>query len=412
MLAETEITYMRRILIIVASLIVLIGIALGVYYFFFAPKSGTLTVGANPFGDTGSATASPGTLTEGQGAGTVVGPNFVKITDGPVAEGMAAVDVNIATPGGNLGTTSSTTQTMPDVDVRFIDRASGNIYSYIVHARTLTRRSNKTLPGIQTASWVPDGSLAYVQFLTASGSDGEHVATYALPESGEGGSFLEQDLAEAKVSSSTGLFTLLTSTSGSVGTISKIDGTSPRTLFTSLISSLIVYPAGSTYFAHTKASSQTFGYGFQIAGGSFSRILGPLAGLTLLPSPYGKSLLYSYVDSGVVHLAVIDIKNRTATALPLATLTEKCVWADESTVYCGVPTDISGNLPDDWYQGVTAFSDRIWRIDMNARVATLIVDPTQVAKTAIDAVALTIDPKQDVLVFMDKTTGSLWEYDL
>jgi hypothetical protein len=89
------------------------------------------------------------------------------------------------------------------------------------------------------------------------------------------------------------------------------------------------------------------------------------------------------------------------------------VWADEATVYCGVPTDMSnGNLPDDWYQGAVSFSDRIWRIDMTARVATLVVDPTTVAKTSIDAVSLTVDPLENVLVFMDKKTGSLWAYSL
>lgn len=405
---------MKRALIIVAALIVLVGLAIGVYFLFFAPKSGTLTVGANPFGDAGSgaASATENDLTEGQGAGTVVAPNFVKITDGPVSQGVAAVDVQIATGTGLATTTSSTTPTTPDVDVRFIDRASGNIYSYIVHARTLTRRSNKTLPGIQEASWAPDGSQAYVRFITSADSSGEHVASYILPVDGQGGSFLEQDLDEARAASSTGLFTLLASTDGSVGTIAKADGSGSRTLFTSLISSLIVYPAGNTYFAQTKAASETDGYGFQIIGGSFDRILGPLRGLTLLPSPSGKSVLYNYVDGGVVHLAVINIANHTATALPLATLTEKCVWADEATVYCGVPTDLSGNLPDDWYQGAVSFTDRIWRIDMNARVATLIVDPVQVAKTPIDAVSLTVDPKEDVLVFTDKKSGSLWAYDL
>jgi hypothetical protein len=49
---------------------------------------------------------------------------------------------------------------------------------------------------------------------------------------------------------------------------------------------------------------------------------------------------------------------------------------------------------------------------MSARVATLVVDPTVVAKTSIDAVALVLDPKKDVITFMDKKTGSLWVYDL
>lgn len=401
---------MKRVLILVASLIVLVGIGILVYFLFFAPKAPVLTVGGNPFDGTGSGAATPGSEVTGSNAGTVIGPNFIKITDGPVAEGVAAVDVMIPVASGD--TTSTTTVTEPDVDIRYIDRASGNIYSFVAHARTLTRLSNKTLPGIQEASWVPNGSLAYARFLTREAGSAEQIATYALPENGEGGYFLEQGLDEARVASSS-LFTLLTSTNGSVGTIAKYDGSGARTLFTSLISSLIVYPAGGTFFAHTKASSQTDGYGFQITGaGSFARVLGPLRGLTLLPSPDGKSLLYSYIASGAAHLAVINLTNHTATALPLATLTEKCVWGDLATVYCGVPTNVSGTLPDDWYQGAVSFSDRIWRIDMTARVATLVVDPTQVAKTPIDAISLTVDPKSDVLVFMDKKTGSLWMYDI
>ncbi|KND50102.1 MAG: hypothetical protein AB203_03895 [Parcubacteria bacterium C7867-008] len=404
----------RRILIIAAAIIVILGIAVAVYFFFFASKPSELIIDTDPFGNTGAGNIDgSGSLIEGQGAGTVVGPNFVRITEGPVALGVAAVDVMIPDVTGGVSTTSSSTPLVPDVAVRFIDRASGNIYSYVTHARTLTRISNKTLPGIQEASWVPDGSLVYARFITSDSESGEHIATYALPENGEGGYFIEQDLSQATVVGSTGLFTLVTSTGGSVGTIAKADSTGAKTLFTSLISSLIVYPSTGTYFAHTKASSQTDGYGFQITNGSFNRVLGPLRGLSLLPSPSGKSLLYNYVSGGVTYLAVIDLANRNATALPLATLSEKCVWASEVTVYCGVPTTLSGSaIPEDWYQGATTFSDRIWRIDMTARVATLVIDPTQVAKTSIDAVALTTDPKEDVLVFTDKRTGSLWLYDL
>jgi hypothetical protein len=407
---------MKRVLIIVAAVIVLIGIGLGIYFLFFAPKAAHLITSSNPFDNTASGNVANGTSNSngGTNAGTIVAPNFVKITDGPVSEGFVATDVMIPDPAAVVSSTSSSTPKIPDVDIHYIDRASGNIYSYLAHTRTLTRRSNKTLPGIQEASWLSNGSIAYVRFLTKDTTTGdEHISTYALPENGEGGYFLESDLAEARTASSTGLFTLLTSTNGSVGTIAKYDGTNPRTLFTSLITSLVVYPAGGGYFAHTKASSETDGYGFQItSAGSFNRILGPLNGLTLLPSPSGRSILYSYVDSGTVHLAVLSIANHTATALPLPTLTEKCVWGDEVTVYCGVPTNMTGNLPDDWYQGAVPFSDRIWRIDMTARVATLVVDPTQVAKTALDAVDLTVDPHEDVLVFTDKKTGSLWMYDL
>ncbi len=117
--------------------------------------------------------------------------------------------------------------------------------------------------------------------------------------------------------------------------------------------------------------------------------------------------------AGKVVTNVLDMSVHAATVLPLATLAQKCAWTPDSrAVYCAVPSSLSGTLPDDWYQGAVSFSDRIWKIDLTTRVATLVVDPAQVANTKIDAVALTLDSQADVLVFMNKIDGSLWSYDL
>lgn len=402
---------MKRAFIIAASIIVVIGIGIAIYFLFFT-KNGTLTVGSNPFGDLGSGTAGTGSEILGSGAGTEVAPHLIKITDGPVAAGTIAL--SITRPADTNTNVATTSTTVPDVEVRYVDRASGNIFSFIAHSRTLARLSNKTLPGIQEASWLPNGSMAYVRFVSRDTATSEHIGTYALPVTGGDGYFLEEDLAQANAAGSTTIFSLLTSTTGSVGTVARSDGTNARTLFTSLLSSIIVTPSNSGFFAHTRASSQMDGYGFSIAAnGTFTRLLGPLRGLTLLPSPSGKNILYSYVDGGTPRLAVMDTASHAATALPLTTLTEKCVWgSDNLTIYCGVPTNLSGALPDDWYQGAVSFSDRIWRIDLTGRVATLVVDPKQVGKVSIDATALSLDPKLDILTFTDKSTGALWMYDL
>jgi hypothetical protein len=401
----------RRTLIIIATVLVLIGIAIAVYLLFIAPNRAHLTVGgAGTFPASGNSAITPGSETTGPNAGTVVAPHLVKITEGPVALGFVGVDIQV--PAAGTASTSSSTPTTPDVDVRYVDRASGNIYSYTVLGRVLTRISNKTLPGIQEASWLPNGSMAFVRYLSKDTDGTEHIQTYALPANGEGGYILQEDLDETAVMGSSTIFSLLTSTTGSVGTVASSDGTNVRTLFTSLLSSLIIKPSTGGYFAQTRASSQLDGYAFVVnKDGTFSRILGPLRGLSILPSPNGSSLLYSYVDGSTVHLAVIDTKSHAATALPLGTLAEKCAWADEVTVYCGVPTSVSGTLPDDWYQGTVSFSDRIWRIDLTARIATLVIDPTQIANTSIDIVGMTVDPNESALIFSDKATGSLWAYD-
>ncbi len=434
---------MKRLFIIIAGIVVLIGILIGVYFLFFAPKSANLSVG-DPFANTGSGASAPSTdlPTDGiiQNAGTTLAPRFVKITDGPVAHGSVALPIQLPNPDAAAITTNvetvslsatstatttttvkkstntpiSTPATTPDVEVRFIDRASGNVYSYIAHARTLTRISNKTLPGIQRASWTPDGTRAYAQFLATSAGK-ESVNTYALNANGGDGYLLENDLAQVDVVGSSTLFTLFSGSTGSVGTLSRADGSNSRTLFSSLLSAITVHPSTGDLFANNKPSSQIDGYAFQInrTTGNFSRVLGAFRGLSVLPSLNGSSLIYSYTSGGVYQLRVLNVATRASTALPVSTLSEKCVWtADGLSVYCAVPTNLSGNLPDDWYQGAITFTDRIWKIDLTQRVATLVLDPNQIGKIQVDAVNLTLDPSEDILVFSDKHSGALFSYDL
>lgn len=415
----------KKILLSIATVIFLIGGGFGIWYAFFSGSDAQLTV-TNPFDSLGSDSLQNGSNlpTDGvqQGAGTELAPRFIKITDGPVARGAVAFRVQVPQQGTGVPatgtstaiTTGTTAVTKPDVQVQFIDRASGNVYAYVARERTLTRISNKTLPGVQEAVWVADGSRAYARFIAATGGN-EQVSTYALPARGDGGFLLEQDLDQVAVAGTSTLMTLFSGTTGSVGTIANADGSNSRTLFSSVLSSIRIKPSRGSLFTFTKPSNQLDGYAFEInrTTGSFSRIIGPLRGLSILPNPAGTSVLYSYIENGAYRLRVLDVAKRTTTALPVATLTEKCVWAaDGRSAYCGVPTSMQGNLPDSWYQGITQFSDRIWKIDMQERVAALVVDPQQVGKVSVDAVVLAIDPFEDFLIFTDKASGALYSYDL
>lgn len=405
----------KRTLVIAASLIVVLGLIAGAYFLF--GNQASLEVSDNPFAGIDGGFVGEPILEQDSGAGEEVAPRLIRITSNPVSEGVVAI-TRISTTTVPSETASGTPElietTKRDTEVRFLDRASGNIYRFMAHERSLVRLSNKTLPGIQQASWLPDGTRAYVRFLSNSGGT-ETLASFVLPESGEGGFFLEQNLAAAKAAGPNSLFTMLSGTSGSVGSLASGDGTNQRTLFTSLLSSLVVHPSGGSFFAHTKASNLLQGYGFSIntTTGGFTRILGPLRGLATLPSPDGTRLLYSFVDRGNLRLAVLDTQSRAGTSMPLATLVEKCVWAKNGlSVYCAIPTSIPQGLPDTWYQGAVTTSDRIWRIDMQARVATLIIDPSAVADVSVDGVALEVDPEEDVVLFTDRHSGNLWLYDL
>lgn len=399
---------MRRTLIIIAIVIVLLGLGIVGYFYFFnnAPSVTVTPTGSSSLPVAGQGTPSTGdTTTSYSPTGTpiVISPRLVEISTGPVVLGEAVVDIKAANASSS-----------PDVAVSYIARESGNVFSYLTKAQVLTRTSNRTLPGIQSAEWLPDASFAFVQYL--SGTNFSTTNTYSLPYNGTGGFFLPQNLSDIAVSS-TSVLTLASGVNGSSASLLHADGTHSSQLFTTLLSSLRVSFVGkNTYLAFTKPTMTLPGYAYLVDGaGGFTRIAGPRNGLVALASPSGKWVLVSSADAGVMRMELINTATGESLPLPVATIADKCVWsADDSAVYCGIPMDPSTgyNYPDDWYQGAVQFSDRIWKIDVSGRYAQLVLDFSKETKGSLDAEALAIDPANTTLVFVNKNDSSLWSYSL
>lgn len=399
---------MRRALTLIAAVIVLVGIGLAVYFYLssrgpgveVAPSDTTLpTAGDNitpPDGDAGSTD----TVISGPSG---VPARLVQISKGPVVPGTAVVNLPPEEEGG-----------LPDVSVSYIERQSGNVFHYLTRAGTITRTSNRTIPGIQSAAWLPDASIAFVRYL--SGTDSATINTYALPADGTNGFFLSQNLHDISVSS-TSVLTLASGVNGSAASVEHTDGTKSSAAFTTPLSSLRASFAGkSTYLAFTKPSSALAGSAYLVdATGHFSRVAGPLSGLVALASPLGKWVIVSYVKNDSMQMSLINTTTNETFPLPVTTIADKCVWAaDDSSVYCGIPLNPSrqATLPDDWYQGVVQFSDRIWKIDVSGRFAQVVLDFSKETNNSLDATALAVDPLGTTLSFMNKTDGSLWSYQL
>lgn len=398
----------RRLLIIGATAVVALGLVVAGYFFLFSggssvsvapagsatlPAAGsTQGVGSSPSGAASGAPAAP----------TTVAARLVKIDAGPVAPGEATVDV-----GGGASST-------PDVSVSYIERQSGNVFKYLARAGTLTRTSDRTLPGIESALWLPGAAIAFVRYL--SGSDFSTVNTYALPADGSAGFFLPQDLADLAVASTSAL-ELASGVNGSQASLAHTDGTHAASVFTTPLSSLRVSFAGkSQYLAFTKPAATLPGDAFLVGStGHFSRIAGPLDGLVALASPSGKWVLVSYTLSGAMQMELVNAATGAAVPLPVATIADKCVWAaDDSAIYCGIPVSPPSGYayPDDWYQGTVQFSDRIWKIDVAGRYAQLVLDFSAATNASLDAEALSVDRAGTELVFVNKNDGSLWGYSL
>ena len=393
---------MRRTLIITAIVLILIGIGIFVYFYFFANKAGvTVTPGNLPVAGQGTGTGA-GSVATTTNRATLVSARLVQISKGPVVPGEVVVNI----PAQNASSS-------PEISVTYIERQSGNVFTYQERAGTLTRTNNKTIPGIQSAVWLPDASLAFVRYL--SGDDFSTINTYALPSSGSGGFFLQQNISDLSVSSSS-ILTLASGVNGSVASLGRSDGTQLLEVFTTPLSAVHTSFAGNTnYLAYTKPSATLEGDAFLVTKGHLSRVAGPLNGLVALSSPSGKWLLVSYTQDTTIQMELVDTTTGDIIQLPVSTIADKCVWtADDSSIYCGIPVSPPSSYayPDDWYQGAVHFSDRIWKIDVTDRQAQLVLDFPKETNTSLDAIALAIDPLATTLVFMNKNDGSLWSYSL
>lgn len=401
---------MNRTLTIVATILVLSGVGAGVYFMFFT-KTASVTVattggsslpvaGQGTQGTPTKGTSGPNTAT---GAAATISARLVQISTGPVVPGEVAVDIS-----------AKDASSTPDVAVSYIERKSGNVYSYLVTAKTLTRINNKTIPSIQSATWLPDGSTAFVRYL--SGSDFSTINTYALSATSSDGFFLPQNLSGVAVSS-TSVLTLSSGVNGSAVSLGRTDGSHSATIFTTPLSSLHASFAGKNqYLVYSKPSATLSGAAFLVgANGRFSRIAGPLNGLVALASPSGKQVLVSYTQNNALQMQIVNTINGSILPLPVATIADKCVWTtDDTTIYCGIPVSPSTSAlyPDDWYQGAVSFNDRIWKIQVSDRYAQLLLDFGVAKKGVLDATALTLNPLQTELVFINKNDGSLWSYGL
>ncbi len=394
---------MRRYLIIATTIIVLLGVGVVVYFYYFA-KEPTVSVGFPT--TTGLPTSGdqnkPITSNEPPAPAAAVSARLIEVSKGPVVSGVVVTDSKALTASSS-----------PQATLHYVERQSGNIFSYDVTTHTVTRTSNKTIPGIQSAAWTPNGVLAFVRYL--GGTDFTTISTYGINATSSEGFFLAQNLADVAVSSSN-VLTLASGVNGSVVSLVNLDGGNPRAVFSTPLSSVRTSFAGpGRYLLSTKASGTLQGEAFLSTGGAPSRIAGPHAGLVALSSPQGKWILVSYTGpNNSLQMELVNTGTGETIALPVATIADKCVWTnDEAALYCGIPQDVPATTyPDDWYQGAVHFTDRIWKINVADRFAQLVLDFTKESASPLDAISLAIDPSQSTLVFMNKNDGSLWSYSL
>lgn len=395
------------ILIIVAAVIVL---ALGIYLLFFTSpaKTPANNIGSDsPFGSySGSSSITPSTTgsstddiaTDAPYINNPVSP-LIKISTAPIA-GAEVFDRKIGT------TTSSI--------VRYIERATGHTKEYDRTTYTLTTSSNTTIPSIYKAKW--SGNTVLAQFLD---QDRYTIKTFSgnLPATPTTttqltGTFLNDYIYSLAISPKGNRVFTIPEGETAIGTISNLDGTKKTSILDFPFNEWIAeWPSENTLTLTTKPSFSASGYMYFLStGGTMTKALGDIAGLTTRTSPNLGYTIYSASNTGGFATGIYDLnKNTTLAFTNTPTLPEKCVWSklSKTTAYCAIPTSIpAGNYPDDWYKGNVSFVDNIYKVDLTLPAVQLLYSLPKDQK--IDAFDMFLDAKESNLYFTNKDDYFLW----
>jgi len=399
------------ILIILAVIILVIG---GLIFFYFTSNSNntaqTTQTTTNPFGYAPGNKTYTNTQTTQNNQGNNTTQNLAKLIQ----------LYKNPTSGSVFFSNRNNKNTL-----RFIDRATGNLYEYLPESQTgqVQRITNTTVPKIQEAIWSNTGDNVVLRYLdnntdnivsfsaktknvSTSTSLGEITGLFLTPNT--------RQMVINPIGNKIFGFVDKSDKSGIYGFTTNLDGSGKKIIIDSPISYWnISWPKENTVTLTTKPNYKNVGllYFLNPQTSSMDRILGNIVGLSTLTNKDASLVAYSYSLTNSFSLGVYDVINKINKNLNVSTLADKCVWGNVNSgvLYCAVPKFIpTGDYPDVWYQGLMALSDNVWKIDTDTGSITEIYQIGTNESVDIDAFDLKISLDDKYLAFSDKNDLSLW----
>src|SRR3989344_408453 len=236
--------------------------------------------------------------------------------------------------------------------LRYVEKATGNIYQTFVDKIEERKYSKTIIPKVYEAYFGNRGEIVVMRYLK---TDDRTIETFV-------GNLPKEYLGE------------------SINTLREVKGY----FLPNDIKDISVSPDTSKIF-----------YLFNLSDNN-------IIGATLNFSDNNKMALYG---NNSLSLYIYSTDNGNSDILGVKTLPEKCVWGKANDfIYCAVPKFIDvGKYPDAWYQGEVSFSDQFWKIDAKNRNASLILDPAIiVGGEEIDGIKLALDGNENYLFFVNK----------
>jgi hypothetical protein len=405
---------MKRILFIAGFVVLIAGIGYGIYVVFFR---GTAQL-TQP--QPGQNTTSTGGALPSSGAAGVRGGNGTNGTGVlPNAEVVPGTETGNTQTNTSLIVESVAQQLSPTTDgsgARFYNAVDGKFYRALPDGRVISL-SDAVFPNVDTVAWgntsdqailaFPDGSKIHYDFQTK--------AQTTLPSHWDDFNFSTDDkkiIAKSEAVSPESRYLV----------ISDPNGKNPQAIQALGENGDKVHAAwtGNGQVVAYSETGEALGYDRQqiiLLGKNNENFTGLVVegrGFQPLWSPSGKNILYSVwtVDNNYkpdlwVSGGSPDNVNQNRVKLSVQTWANKCVWADDQTIFCAVPENLprGAALQPDLF---ATLEDRIIKIDLKTGQKTDLGKPD--GNPSIKNLVITKDATE--LMYTDASTGKLFAFKI
>lgn len=290
--------------------------------------------------------------------------------------------------------------------VLFYKKDGGDLINFGFDGAGEEKLSHITIVGLTEALWSPKRDRAAVFYLDGETLKGFlHIGTSSvavLPTNTQSFSWSPNGNQLAYATRKDAALDLV---------IADASGKNAKTIFsTPVLDSSVVWITTDSIAFQTAPSGFADGFVFLYSRGSgkFTKVLGPLRGLSANWSPDGNRILVSSTVSGGDNaLNVYDAAGKQIFTTGLATIAQKCAWVSAERLYCAVPKETAQNIvwPDDYLRGEVNTTDRIIRIDLKTKETAEVFNGEN---AFFDASDLVLTPDEKHLFFVNRFDGTLW----
>lgn len=308
-----------------------------------------------------------------------------------------------------------------EIIVRLAERQRGNIIDIPLATQKNERVTNSTILGVQKAFFTKSGQHVIMQHLDTDDS----VLTLSTPvtELAEKkdtdalsgvGTYLPVNIQSLLVRDETILFSTIQEDSTLSMATTNLAGERAKRIWKSPLHGWNISWSGegvASVLVNQRPALGIPGYVYRISltKGTLEKVYGDEPGVTTLESPKGTYILKTTSDTAGYTSSIFP-KSGAAVVLRKVLIPEKCTWApSETLLYCGLPVDMQGtSYPEAWMQGARIYADTVVTINPKTGSEAVIIETVKGSPDGLDVTQARTAPDGSHLVFIDKTTGTLW----